>query len=553
MSNASLKTTTMPFDKLTLQSLRRRPDRTHPHYDCPKGSIQAGLETPKKRPRPLFRRATSIPYRGRFVAAVCVSSALIMLLQLFPSRDVTRRSMLFSARPPGGIRFPWDVRPSGKTRGNIIFHWNHTGTSTRRHHLIKQPSRTLSVSEHLHTEAYGDLKFSAFGETRIIPQDDYERYELYRHQLLEAMNASQPLIETKDWHDDELVGTQQTCRRNNWGRKVYPVCNKLHELRMELPWDLKDGNVHQDYDYRLKATGSFVNVWVMARPGMQKEFLVIKRYKLGDHYPLDIVDISNAKKEAIIMERLTSSDRIIDIYGYCGFSTLIEGAMRELADEVMPSGGFVSQERLDEFQLVDVAPMNNFTLTEKLDTAILMAEGIAELHGYTGGAIAHGDVYPSQWLRTYDGKLKLNDFNSAEIMDWDPVNQRYCIFSRCHLNWNRAPEDLTCGKWPADEGIDTFCMGNNIYTLLTGLWTFYWAMDQERDVMQTVVNGYRSYVDPRYRIRSRVEGKLVELMEETWVENIQERISIFNISSRLREIKALHEEDASGSDGSLRP
>jgi hypothetical protein len=196
---------------------------------------------------------------------------------------------------------------------------------------------------------------------------------------------------------------------------------------------------------------------------------------------------------------------------------------------------------LDVFQKDDVLPLNNLSLMEKVDLAIVMAEALADLHGFKGGAIAHGDVYPSQWLRTLDGKLKLNDFNAAVIPDYDPVNKQYCTFDRCYLNWNRAPEDLACGKWPADVGIDTYCMGNNIYTLLTGLSSFYWAEYKLSEYIQRVLNGNRTYIDPRYRTRSMVEGKLVELMEKTWVANIHDRISIFGIVQRLREIKALYE------------
>lgn len=31
----------------------------------------------------------------------------------------------------------------------------------------------------------------------------------------------------------------------------------------------------------------------------------------------------------------------------------------------------------------------------------------------------HDDVQLCQWLRTRDGKLKLGDFNRAEVMDFD--------------------------------------------------------------------------------------------------------------------------------------
>lgn len=476
-----------------------------------------------------FRRVKAVPYLNRLIAAVCVSSALVVLLKIVLSSYYDTENAA-AGSPPESIIFPWRV------------------TSTKSGAPFPAYVRRLprALSQVSLSPDYGYLTFDAFGNSAGVRDDDYDQYELYRDERMEAMRAMYPNMPLKLWHDDEIVGGPKQCYRNNWGRAVKPICNYFHEMHMDIPWSKNedaDKDVHQDFDYILKAKGSFVHVWLMVRPGT-KDFMALKRYKLNDHFPLNIKDILNVQTEAVVMERLTSSDRIMDIYGYCGFDTLIEGALGELSEEIMPSGGYVSQELLDTFQPVDVMPLNNLTLMDKLDTAILMSESIAELHGFEGGAIAHGDIYPSQWLRTLDGKLKLNDFNSAEIMDWDPWNQKYCTFGRCHLNWNRAPEDLTCGKWPADQGIDTYCMGNNIYTLLTGLWSFYWnAENHEPEVMQAVLEGNRTYIDPRYRTRSAVESKLVELMEETWVQNIEERISIFEILQRLHEIKALYEEE----------
>lgn len=546
--------TSTPFHNL---SLRRRPDRTHlPLADSssPK-AFPSSPETGSKRTkasRRSFRRVLSVKKLNRFIGAVCVFSVTIILCKT-----------LISIRS-GDYYF------SGARRSGIIFPWS----AVHRHQLFTPPPLVLTKDEQLLNPQHANLlngpDDQAHGflnlhdtfpakESRMIRDDDYDRYELYRDHLMKTMDLSEPIIEKQFWHNDELIGEHlpsksdhdpnKKCYRNNWSRKFYPACNQFHELHMEVPWGRRedtDRNQFQDYDFMLRAKGSFVHVWLMARPSMLHEFLVIKRFKLADSFKLGIEDITLSQQEAVILEQLSSNERFIDIHGYCGFSTLLEGAKGELADEVMPSGGFVSQEKLDTFQKDDVMPLNDLSLTEKLDLAIVMAEALADLHGFKGGAIAHGDVYPSQWLRTYDGKLKLNDFNAAVVPEYDPVKQEYCTFDRCYLNWNRAPEDLTCGKWPADVGIDTYCMGNNIYTLLTGLWSFYWAQDIEKEVMQSVLWGNRTYVDPRYRTRSMVEGKLVELMEETWVASRYERISIFGILQRLREIKALYEIELAG-------
>jgi hypothetical protein len=508
----------------------------------------------RTRSRRKFQRSIALPYLNLFIGAVFLSAALVIL---FHMRSVVSRFTETESSPS----------LSQAHRSGVVFPWS----AIHRHQLFP-PSYPLVLSEleqlehpeHFDLvtgpdpEAYGNLNIHDMfpvTESRQIYHDDYDRYEIYRHHLMETMNASHPMLREQYWHNDELIGEEfpdenkhnsanKNCRRNNWSHKFYSNCNQFHEMHMEVPWGRRndtDRNQFQDYDFLLRAKGSFVHVWFMVRPSMEHEFLVFKRFKFSEEYPMNIVDISHSQQEAVILEQLSNNDRFINIHGYCGVSTLLEGATGDFTQEIMPSSGFISQEDLDVFQKDDVLPLNNLSLMEKLDSAIVMAEALADLHGFKGGAIAHGDVYPSQWLRTYDGKLKLNDFNAAVVPEYDPVNQQYCTFDRCYLNWNRAPEDLSCGKWPADVGIDTYCMGNNIYTLLTGLWSFYWAENQEQEVMQSVLYGNRTYIDPRYRTRSMVEGKLVELMEKTWIENTHDRISIFGIVQCLREIKALYE------------
>ena len=51
----------------------------------------------------------------------------------------------------------------------------------------------------------------------------------------------------------------------------------------------------------------------------------------------------------------------------------------------------------------------------------------------------HDDVQLCQWLRNYDGKLKLGDFNRAEIMDYNEKKKEYCVYNNgaCYGNVSR--------------------------------------------------------------------------------------------------------------------
>ena len=92
-----------------------------------------------------------------------------------------------------------------------------------------------------------------------------------------------------------------------------------------------------------------------------------------------------------------------------------------------------------------------------------------------------------------------------------------------------------------NEQIDTYTYGNTIYALLTGLWPFYDVNDDEV-VANHVMNGTRSYVDPRYKSRSFIESKLVEVMEQCWRHDPNERITIFEAVQQLRAIKKEYDE-----------
>lgn len=116
------------------------------------------------------------------------------------------------------------------------------------------------------------------------------------------------------------------------------------------------------------------------------------------------------QNEAIIMERLSSSPTIVDIYGHCSTSILAETMPMEVTKEIIPSGGYIKQTELNQ-KATHI--QNNLTMEEKLNMAIEMAESMAELHGFAGGVIVHGDIHPVQYLRSVGGKIKTQRFQQC--------------------------------------------------------------------------------------------------------------------------------------------
>eukprot|EP00521_Asterionellopsis_glacialis_P014410 CAMPEP_0195305116 /NCGR_PEP_ID=MMETSP0707-20130614/35702_1 /TAXON_ID=33640 /ORGANISM="Asterionellopsis glacialis, Strain CCMP134" /LENGTH=420 /DNA_ID=CAMNT_0040369143 /DNA_START=307 /DNA_END=1569 /DNA_ORIENTATION=- len=378
---------------------------------------------------------------------------------------------------------------------------------------------------------FGDIEYTSVSSTgkfqRQIDPNDYKKYEVERDLFLQRCDKDKRMDE--DYEPDNDVNPNGECRRPNWRSKYYPVCNNFHEFDLSRNFDSekKKDPEELDYDSYYFNHGYYRDVWSITSK-TRNEGMVLKqlrwKYKTGAHYFL------NVQRDALIMERMTSSPRIINMYGHCSTSVAVEPIAYEVEEYIVPGSGYIAQENLHDSK--DVDPKNEYTPMEKLEMALAMAESLADLHGYEGGVIVHDDVQLCQWLRTRDDKLVLGDFNRAEVMEWNEHKQEYCRYQNGEGYGNyRSPEEFA--DRPLNEKIDVYSFGNNVYALLTGLWVFY---DNEDDqvVQKKIIDGDKPYIDERYRARSSAEGKLVEIMEKCLEYDPDKRIDIFEVVKFLR-------------------
>ena len=68
---------------------------------------------------------------------------------------------------------------------------------------------------------------------------------------------------------------------------------------------------------------------------------------------------------------------------------------------------------------------------------------------------------------------------------------------------------------------------------MTGLWPFY-ENEDDGFVQKEIIGGKTAFIDDRYRTRSYAEGKMVELIEQCWRYNPQDRPDIFEVVRFLR-------------------
>ena len=120
--------------------------------------------------------------------------------------------------------------------------------------------------------------------------------------------------------------------------------------------------------------------------------------------------------DAVAMERLTSSQHVINLFGFCGHSVLTE---------------FADGSRVGE--LADKARKRPLA---RLKIASDIAHGLADVHGIDGDGNAtfvHLDVNPANVV-SIGGTLKLNDFNIGIIRKWNTTSNEPCGFPTQYPN-----------------------------------------------------------------------------------------------------------------------
>lgn len=301
---------------------------------------------------------------------------------------------------------------------------------------------TISLSWDEQEPDYAGLDFATYPAApfgRSIWEDgeymDYERQRGYLLQEMDQRGLPPGIVVTAD---DSISGSP--CQPSTWKFDLYPTCNIVHELPVDIGTDRFLGYVAstvvvlftltRPYCPRpfinLYSKGAFRQTWLQQDPSQKtyvlKQPLMPEEENDINHTPSSI-SFYKTNQDARIMERLTASPRIVDMYAHCGLSIASEAMLGgEISSWIVPGTGLSTQ---SDAEGANFGPRNNLTASEKLTVALEMANALADLHG-SPGLIVHGDVHPVQWLQAADGTIKLNDFNNAELLDFDLGYGDYC-------------------------------------------------------------------------------------------------------------------------------
>ena len=347
------------------------------------------------------------------------------------------------------------------------------------------------------------------------------RYPQYLSNGSELLIKSASSAEFADYYDDYSVNlpskaddgmaiVPRACQEPEFKFLYKPTCNDFHERDWSRAYDdpetVSNPRSENEVNIAHLGAGFYRDTWILEDspwiwPSRYQTEKLITTQLLQQTTNLDVLNVERTAgmiakayrsavvktprmahkigpefieevwTEAIIMERLTKSPRIMSIYGHCSTTTMVEVVPIEFEEAVVQHDENVSHETIEERNKDGVRPYNNLTATGKLQFALDMAESIADLHGFEEGVIIHDDVQMCQWLRTPRGRLKLGDFNRGTVMSWDLFTGEYCKFNNgAAFSQYRAPEEYA--QRNLNEQIDTFSFGNNIYAMITGLWNW---------------------------------------------------------------------------------
>lgn len=281
----------------------------------------------------------------------------------------------------------------------------------------------------------------------------------------------------------------------------YPTCNAIHENDMTSFYNKGDKKIEESL--LLLDHGFFRDIWVF-KNDIDRNAMVLKT--LRHAHELTERNFNRHKRDALVMEQLTSSDHVAQIYSFCGNSIFSEYATHgTVSDIIWPLSGA------------------NCTLSsiERLQLALKVALAVNDVHMYdTNGTatVAHTDLTPSQFLVFGDKSVKLNDFNRCRFLMQDK-NGRVCSYRVSHNPGKfRSPEEYNYLE--QTEKVDIYSMGNIFYSILTEKWPFEDIADatvaQER-----IKNGQRPAMQDYSHDKALLE--LAEVVNLCWKQNATER------------------------------
>jgi hypothetical protein len=145
-------------------------------------------------------------------------------------------------------------------------------------------------------------------------------------------------IARRDDMDLDIVEDEKCTLRSEWQRTSFPTCNLIHEWDGTQPW-LSIRNHPQRYKklYRIIGNGFWRDVWLLHyEHGIPDEKGILKTMRY--HHPYTLRNMDRMRRDGVTMERLTKSPFIVNLYAFCGTTSVSEyGDGGDIPDALWPT------------------------------------------------------------------------------------------------------------------------------------------------------------------------------------------------------------------------
>jgi hypothetical protein len=218
----------------------------------------------------------------------------------------------------------------------------------------------------------------------------------------------------------------------DWQRTHHPTCNLVHALP---PNDMA----------LLSTRGSWRTVWKVAS---NADTTVLKMLNFPQR-DFDQESFVHHQTDARMMEQLTWSPFVVDIFSFCGQSVMTEWAPRD--------GRSLIKDK-------------SLTYRDRLKLARDLARGLDHIHSLdykygTNATFAHNDINMANIVNTHGSVIKYNDFNIGAMLRWN--QSKPCGYPvRFDGKLWRSPEEIRNTTY-VSEKTDLYALGNVLFQVLT--------------------------------------------------------------------------------------
>lgn len=218
----------------------------------------------------------------------------------------------------------------------------------------------------------------------------------------------------------------RNCQHGSWHTLSFPNCNDVHDIDLRkalhiskygqvIPADLGEGDKSEhklSHGDKVKArkmgylgSGLWRQVWMVqprGKPisnndnsgnGSGGEEAVLKMMK--SEHPIDQRNFDRHRRDALVMERLTSSPNVISMHGFCGNTVLTEHGGMTLDEYIFDDHVIENNSTMEEQQHQQYGEYTKFDRTTslgKLQLSLEVIRGIQALHNVSICVIQFHDM-----------------------------------------------------------------------------------------------------------------------------------------------------------------